>query len=88
MQTGWQVVVAEALFNLAKGGVKIVIATHSLDILKWLEVHIYKHPEDEQIVALNHFPNPIRTEDDFKMKIAKIKQELSKPFSDLYLAGI
>lgn len=88
LHPSWQVVVAEALFNLAKGGVKIVIATHSLDILKWLEVHIQKYPDDEQIVALNRFPNPVKMEDDFKMKMARIKKELSKPFTDLYLEGL
>ncbi len=88
LHPSWQVVLAEALFQLAKGGVKVVVATHSLDILKWLEVHITKYPDNERFVALNHFPNPVRIEDDFKMKIAKIKHELSKPFSDLYLEGI
>ena len=89
LHPAWQVVMAEALFELAKGGVNVVIATHSIDILKWLEVHVKKNPEDEQLVALNQFPvENSETDEDFKSKMAKIKHELTTPFSDLYLKGL
>ena len=89
LHPAWQVVMAEALFELARQGVNVVIATHSIDILKWLEVHVKKNPEDEQLVALNQFPvKNSGIEEDFKSKIAKIKHELTKPFSDLYLRGL
>lgn len=90
LHPSWQVVMAEALFELAKGGANVVIATHSADILKWLEVHIKKHPEDEKLVALNKFPanGDESIEQDFDHKIAAIKQELTKPFADLYTAGL
>ncbi len=85
----WQVVMAEALFELAKGGVNVFVATHSIDILKWLEVHVKKNPEDERLVALNQFPvKNSEIEEDFETKIASIKDELTKPFSDLYLEGL
>jgi len=90
LHPAWQVVMAEALFELAKGGANVVIATHSADILKWLEVHIKKHPEDEKLVALNKFPvdgdDPV--EQDFDCKIAAIKGELTEPFANLYTAGL
>ena len=88
LHPGWQIVMAKALFELAKRDVKVVVATHSLDILKWLEVHVMQHPEDERFVALNHFPNPVYGDDDFDVKIARIKQDLSKPFFDLYLESV
>ena len=44
LHPAWQVVMAEALFELARQGVNVVIATHSIDILKWLEVHVKKNP--------------------------------------------
>ncbi len=90
LHPAWQVVMAETLFELAKGGVNVVIATHSADILKWLEVHVKKHPEDEGRIALNKFPVNGRATDeqDFRDKIAAIKQELTKPFADLYTAGL
>jgi len=90
LHPAWQVVMAEILFELAKGGAHVVIATHSADILKWLEVHVKKHPEDEELVALNRFPvNGNETDDrDFEYRIAAIKQELTRPFADLYAAGL
>ena len=90
LHPAWQVVMADALFELAKGGVNVVIATHSADILKWLEVHVKKHPSDESLIALNKFPaNGDEPENqDFEDKIAAIKQELTKPFADLYMAGL
>ena len=90
LHPAWQVVMAESLFELAKGGVNVVIATHSADILKWLEVHVKKNPDDESLIALNKFPadrNEIN-EQDFDEKMASIKQELTKPFADLYMAGL
>ena len=90
LHPAWQVVMAETLFELAKGGVNVVIATHSADILKWLEVHVKKNPEDENLIALNKFPADENEpeEQDFEDKIAAIKQELTKPFADLYTQGL
>ena len=89
LHPAWQVIMAEILFELARQGVKVVIATHSVDIMQWLEVHIKKHPNDEKLVALNQFPvNDGDTDEDFETKMAKISEELTKPFSDLYIEGI
>lgn len=88
LHPAWQVVMAEALFRLAQGGVKVVIATHSLDILKWLEVWVKKHPDDEKIVALNQFPVLDGYDEPFDQRMANIKRDLTKPFFDLYLDGV
>lgn len=90
LHPAWQVVMAETLFDLAKGGAHVVIATHSVDILKWLEVHIKKHPEDEKLVALNKFPvnGDESAEQDFDYKMAAIKGELTESFANLYTAGL
>ena len=85
LHPGWQVVIAEALFELAKGGVKVVIATHSVDILKWLEVRVKKNPDDARFIALNRFPNPAQNDDPLDVRIEQIKQDLTKPFLDLFL---
>ena len=87
LHPAWQVIVAEALFRLAKAGVKVVVATHSLDILKWLEVWVKKNPDDEKIVALNQFPVLNGDDEAFDQRMAKIKGDLTKPFFDLYLDG-
>ncbi len=89
LHPAWQVIMAEALFELSLQGVTVVIATHSVDILKWLEVHVKKNPQDEPHIALNQFPaNGDGVDEDFESRMARIKQELTKPFSDLYLKGI
>ena len=90
LHPAWQVIMAETLFELAKGGAHVVIATHSADILKWLEVHVKKNPEDQDLIALNKFPanGNATVGQDFGDQIAAIKQELTKPFADLYTAGL
>ena len=89
LHPAWQVIMAETLFELAKAGVNVVIATHSVDILKWLEVRVKKNPDDEQLIALNQFPvKSGNTEEDFETKMGKIMYELTRPFSDLYIEGI
>lgn len=89
LHPAWQVIMAETLFELSRQGVQVVIATHSVDILKWLEVRAKKNPDDEERIALNQFPpNGDGQDEDFETQIAKIKQELTQPFSDLYLKGL
>lgn len=90
LHPAWQVIMAEALFDIAKQGAKVVIATHSPDILKWLEVHAKENPEDKKLIALNHFTyQGIRdSEQDFEVKMAMIKKSLTEPFSNLYLKGL
>ena len=89
LHPAWQVIMAEALFDIAKQGARVVIATHSPDILKWLEVHAKENPEDKKLIALNQFPIKSNAEDmDFEIKIDRIKQELTKPFASLYIKGL
>ena len=90
LHTAWQVVMAETLFELARQGVNVVIATHSVDILKWIEVRTKQHPEDKQLIALNHFtPNGVESgEEDFEVKLAGIKKGLTEPFMNLHLKGL
>ena len=79
LHTAWQAVMVETLFELAKRGANIVIATHSVDILKWLELHVKKNPEDEDLIALNHFSaDGIKNEEsDFFKKMTNIQQGLA-----------
>ena len=89
LHPAWQVIMAETLFELSRRGVHVVIATHSVDILKWLEVHVRNNPDDEARIALNQFPPDSDGPDkDFETQMARIKQELTQPFSDLYLKGL
>ena len=85
LHPAWQVVMAETLFALSQQGVNVVIATHSVDILKWLEVHVKEKPEDEKLIALNYFtPQGVENHgEDFEAKMVAIKESLIRPFADL-----
>jgi len=90
LHPAWQVVMAETLFALSQQGVNVVIATHSIDILKWLEVHVKEKPEDKTLIALNHFtPQGVENHgEDFEAKMVAIKESLIRPFADLRLKGL
>lgn len=87
----WQVVLIEALYELAKAGVNIVIATHSIDMIKYIEVIRKKDKQAETLIALNCLTTEAKTiheTDDFDTKLNAIKQELSEPFYNLYLEAL
>lgn len=90
LHPSWQVKIAKTLFELSRLGVNVVIATHSAEILKFLEVEIKEHPEREDIIALNHFTSSgvKNYEDNFISKLSNIKKELTEPYTDLYLKGL
>ena len=88
LHSAWQVEMAAILFELARQGVNVVVSTHSMTILKWLEVHVKKNPEDRELVRLNKFPPDAEWNDDMDAVLAEVKQSLTKPFSDLYIKGL
>ena len=88
LHPAWQVEMAAFLFELARQGVNVVISTHSMTILKWLEVHVKEKPEDREMVKLNKFPPDAEWNDDMDSVMAEVKQSLTKPFSDLYIKGL
>lgn len=49
----WQVLLTKVLIKLAESGVNVVMATHSLDMIKALEVHT--KDKDGDFIAVNHF---------------------------------
>lgn len=88
LHPAWQVEMAAFLFELARQGVDVVVSTHSMTILKWLEVHVKEKPEDRELVRLNKFPPDAEWNDDMDAVMAEVKQSLTKPFSDLYIKGL
>lgn len=89
LHPAWQVIMAEALFNIAKQGAKVVIATHSPDILQTLEALAKKNPKDQSLIALNQFPPDDNIiEEDFETKMENIMHELTKPFSNQYIESL
>ena len=50
LHPAWQVQIADDLFEIASRSVYVVIATYSLNIIKWLEVYVNKNSEDKALV--------------------------------------
>lgn len=91
LHPSWQIRFVEILFDLVEKDVNVIMATHSADILKYLEVRLKKKSQNQtdKKIALNQFPfKKENAEDALDLKLAKIKQELTKPFADLYLQGL
>ena len=90
LHPAWQVTMVETLLELSRQGVNVVIATHSADILKFLEVETKKSPENRELIALNHFSHQgiKNSESDFEIKLADIQKELTEPYSKLYIRGV
>jgi hypothetical protein len=64
-----------------------MIATHSLDMIKYLEVIRKKEELAESLIALNCLTiegKIIQEEADFDTQLNAIKQELSEPFYNLF----
>ena len=86
----WQVEMMRALFELARGGVHVVIATHSPDIMERLSALVRNNPGTEEMVALNHFsPEGVKNGGkDFNEKMDDIQRELTDSFSNSYMENV
>ena len=85
----WQVAMTEALWDLAAGGVNVVVATHSADILKRLQIYAKEEPEQAAaLVAVNHFRRDGTVRSGGAEKILDVQEDLSGPFFELYKRGL
>ena len=86
----WQVVLAQILYKIAKGGANIIIATHSLDFLKAFE-NILKEENEiaEEIIAINKMPYDESFSEKTELeKVGIVLDDLSRPFYNLYMQDI
>ena len=83
----WQAEMIRALFDLAQGGVNVVIATHSSDIMERLFALVKQNPGSEKMVALNHFSSDgvVNGDKDFHEKMRVIQKELTDAFTSSYM---
>jgi len=91
LHPAWQVILMKALFELARKGVNVVITTHSIDMLKCLEVLAKEDEHAKDLIALNHLGtngHSLNEEADFDEKLNLIKRDLLEPFHQLYIAGL
>ena len=93
LHPAWQVEMADALFELSKKGINVVIATHSADIIKWVEVQMKKESEQkegaENHFVLNHFvEGDVEHQGDVFTQIENIKDDLREPYQDLFIENL
>ncbi len=85
----WQVLLMEILYELAQQGVHVVIASHSIEIIKYLEVFLKEKEDADEIIAINYmsddedFINKFKSRD-LKGRVNMVLDDLGKPFFNLF----
>jgi len=85
----WQVLLMEILYELAQQGVHVVIASHSIEIVKYLEVFLKEKEDANEIIAVNYmskdeeFINKFHAQE-LKGQINMVLDDLGKPFFNLF----
>jgi len=85
----WQVLLMEILYELAQQGVHVVIASHSIEIVKYLEVFLKEKEDANEIIAVNYMSEDKEFIDRFyaqelKGQINMVLDDLGKPFFNLF----
>lgn len=87
----WQVLLMNVLISLAKLNVNIVIATHSIDMIKALEVGLESTSFDDEFMSVHYFDIDGQLLDfeseDAKGQLVEARTELNAPYSELYFRG-
>lgn len=85
----WQVVLMELLYKMAKAGANVIIATHSLDMVKKLELLAKQDPQSEDIISVHKMPSSkLASESSLQEKISEVLEDLSTPFYQMYMEDI
>lgn len=88
LHPAWQVFLAKLLLKLAQAGICVVLATHSVDILKYIEMSAKADEEVIKLVNLNHFPHFNDDDMGFFEHIRKIKNELTDPYYRMFIGDV
>jgi predicted ATPase len=90
LHPAWQVLLTKVLIKLADNGVNVVMATHSLDVIKALEVHT--KGKDGDFIAINHFKKEDGLfkfdSDDITENLIESRNELMNAYEDLFLSEL
>lgn len=85
----WQVVLMDVLYKIARAGANVIVATHSIDMVKKVEVLLQQDEDAEEFIALNPMPCTGSESDSSEQdKVEQILQQLSAPFYDLYVDNL
>ncbi|BAS68488.1 AAA family ATPase [Bathymodiolus septemdierum thioautotrophic gill symbiont] len=90
LHPSWQVLLTKVLIKLAENGVNVVIATHSLDMIKTLEVHT--KGKDSDFIAVNHFQKDgtllAFESGNITDNLIESRNELMNAYEDLFLSEL
>lgn len=83
----WQVLLMEVLYRMAQAGVNVIIATHSLDMLKKLQLIVKQNPDEANATVSAHRMPQSSLDKDASLleKIEESLSDLSTPFYEMYL---
>ncbi len=85
----WQVKLINILYKVAQAGANIIIATHSIDMIKAVELLIKQDEDAKNLISLNKMPyNSDFTKLEQEDKIEEILADLSSPFYKMYMEGL
>lgn len=93
LHPAWQVVLIQVLHQLSKRGVNVVIASHSIDIMKAIENIM---DSDGAIDPQTHFGinqltkdgNSVNDSENNYKRLAAIKEDLGRPFYEMFMDGL
>lgn len=88
----WQKIMIETLFELSLNGISVVMASHSIDMMKCIELIMEQHPDLIEkghfgINQLNSKGNSIVEGENPLRRISAIKKDLGQSFYDMFLDG-
>lgn len=85
----WQVVLMELLYKMASAGANVIIATHSLDMVKKLELLAKQDDTAEKLISVHKMPGSLLEPDaTLQEKISEVLEDLSTPFYQMYMEGL
>lgn len=90
LHPAWQKTMIETLYELSKNGINVVVATHSIDMVKYIE-NIMDKLDDKQVnrhFAINRLSSDgisIIEKDDPRKSLDEIKIDLGTPFYNMVL---
>lgn len=82
----WQVLLMDVLYKMATAGVNVIIATHSLDMLKKLQLIVKQETKADELVSVHRMPESnLKPGAALLDKIEESLTDLSTPYYQMYL---
>lgn len=85
----WQIKLIEILYELSKNGINVVIATHSIDLIKYIQLLVKKDEEAKKNIAINLMPY---SESNFNLsledKIDNTLDVLVNPYYNMHIESL